>query len=140
MTSPAPPAFIRRALSGVYDFLLVAGLLMLAGFVFVPMGKALGFNAHDEQWFTRAWALMVISSYYLWFWTHGGQTLPMKTWRLRLCKQDGSSIELDRALLRLILVAAGWGLGGAHFIWAFFDRDKQFLHDRILGTQIISLS
>jgi uncharacterized RDD family membrane protein YckC len=113
---------------------------MLAGFILVPLGKAIGLEGHAAQVFTRVWVLIVVSCYYLWFWTHGGQTLPMKTWRLRLCKQDGSSIGLDRAMLRLVLIAAGWGLGGAHFFWALLDRDKQFLHDRILGTRIESLS
>jgi uncharacterized RDD family membrane protein YckC len=113
---------------------------MLAGFLLVPLGKAMGLDAHEGQVFTRVWALGVVSFYYLWFWTHGGQTLPMKTWRLRLCNQDGGAVKLDRALLRLVLLVAGWGLGGAHLLWAFLDRDKQFLHDRILGTRIVSLS
>ena len=112
---------------------------MLAGFLLVPLGKGIGLDGHEGQVFTRIWVLAVVSSYYLWFWTHGGQTLPMKTWRLRLCNQDGSSIGLDRALLRLVLVGAGWGLGGAHILWALFDREKQFLHDRMLGTHLVSL-
>jgi hypothetical protein len=127
-------------MSGIYDLLLLAGVLMLAGFILVPIGQALGLDSHDRQIFTRIWAIAVVSSYYLWFWTHGGQTLPMKTWRLRLCNQDGSPLGLDRALLRLVLLASGWGLGGAHLLWAFLDRDKQFLHDRILGTRIEWLS
>jgi uncharacterized RDD family membrane protein YckC len=134
------PSFLKRVLSGFYDLLLLAGVLMLAGFVMVPVGRGLALDVHQGQVFTRIWALTVVSSYYLWFWTHGGQTLPMKTWRLRLCNQDGSALKLDRALLRLVLVAAGWGLGGAHLFWALFDRDKQFLHDRILGTRLVSIS
>lgn len=137
----APPAaFFRRLGSGLYDVLLLAGVLMLAGFVLVPLGHAFGLTGHDGQVFTRVWALAVISCYFLWFWTHGGQTLPMKTWRLRLCMSNGAPVGIDRALLRLVLVAAGWGLGGAHFLWALIDRDKQFLHDRIVGTRIVSVS
>jgi uncharacterized RDD family membrane protein YckC len=28
-------------------------------------------------------------------------------------------------------------LGGAGILWALFDRDRQFLHDRLAGTQLI---
>jgi uncharacterized RDD family membrane protein YckC len=29
------------------------------------------------------------------------------------------------------------GFYGAGLIWAIFDRDRQFLHDRLSGTRIV---
>jgi len=29
-------------------------------------------------------------------------------------------------------------LGGIGLIWAFFDRDRQFLHDRLAGTRLVA--
>ena len=131
---------LPRLLCALYELLLLAGTLMVAGFVLVPLGHALGLSADEFRSYTRAWALTVISAYYLWFWLHGGQTLPMKTWHLRICRQDGRPLSAEQAMLRMVLVWAGWGLLGAHFLWALFDRDRQFLHDRIMATRIVRLS
>jgi uncharacterized RDD family membrane protein YckC len=107
--------------------------------VLVPLAHGLALAPSESQTFTRAWMLAVASAYFLWFWTHGGQTLPMKTWRLRVSCADGGRLDLNRALLRLVLVYAGWGLAGAHFAWALVDRDGLFLHDRLVGTRIVRL-
>jgi uncharacterized RDD family membrane protein YckC len=29
---------------------------------------------------------------------------------------------------------------GAGFVWAWIDRDRQFLHDRLAGTRIVKSS
>ena len=65
-------------------------------------------------------------------------TLPMKTWHMRLEKVDGSRVVLPRALLRAALATAGYLLLGVSVIWAFIDRDRQFLHDRLAGTRLVS--
>lgn len=136
MSATTKVSLVQRLLSGVYDLLLLAGVLMLVGFLMVPLSLGLNLQPHAQQTFTRVWIMVVVSAYFIWFWTHGGQTLPMKTWKLRLTRHDGGPISLNVALLRLILATAGWGLFGAHFAWALFDRDGQFLHDRMLGTRI----
>jgi uncharacterized RDD family membrane protein YckC len=41
-------------------------------------------------------------------------------------------------LLRLLL-AALFVPTAISFIWAFFDRDRQFLHDRLAGTRLVSV-
>ena len=128
-----------RFLSALYEGLLLAGLLVAAGFVLTPIGLGQGLSGNDLRAYTRVWALGVVSVYFLWFWLHGGQTLPMKTWRIRIVRADGRPLPLEFALLRLALMLAGWGLLGAHFLWALFDRDRQFLHDRIVGTRVIQL-
>lgn len=147
-TSPAgspPPAtapaadLVPRLLCCLYEGLLLAGTLVAAGFLLVPLGHSFGFSAEEARTWNRSWMFLVVSAYFVWFWTHGGQTLPMKTWRIRIEGPDRQPPGLDRALLRMVLAWAGWGLFGAHFLWAVFDRDRQFLHDRLLGTRIVSL-
>jgi uncharacterized RDD family membrane protein YckC len=39
--------------------------------------------------------------------------------------------------MRIGILGAGAIAFGAGFTWAFFDRDRQFLHDRIAGTRIV---
>jgi uncharacterized RDD family membrane protein YckC len=61
----------------------------------------------------------------------------MKTWELRLVSADGGPISVQRATLRYLLACLSVGLAGAGLAWAAFDRDGQFLHDRLAGTRIV---
>ena len=44
--------------------------------------------------------LVVAAAYFVGFWSHGGQTLPMKTWHIRLVREDGSKIGIARVVIR----------------------------------------
>jgi uncharacterized RDD family membrane protein YckC len=80
---------------------------------------------------------LVLLVYFVWFWLHGGQTLAMKTWRIRLVSSDGLPLRPGQALLRYLLSWPSVVLGGAGLAWALLDRDGQFLHDRLAGTRLI---
>ena len=81
--------------------------------------------------------LALFAAYFLWCWLRGGQTLAMKAWRIRLVAKDGHARLAPRAaLLRficaLLLVPTLIGIA-----WAYVDRDRQFLHDRLAGSLLI---
>ena len=75
--------------------------------------------------------------YFGWQWLHGGQTLPMKTWRLKLVTREGGPLTFAHAARRMLFACAGMLALGAGFLWVFIDPDRQFLHDRLAGTRII---
>ncbi|MDP1897905.1 MAG: RDD family protein, partial [Sulfurimicrobium sp.] len=66
----------------------------------------------------------------------GGQTLAMKTWHLRLVSADGAPLTRRRAILRFALALPSTLLG-IGILWALFDRERLFLHDRLAKTKII---
>ena len=86
----------------------------------------------------QAWVLAVCGAYFVWFWTRGGQTLPMKTWRIRLVRDDGAPLGAGARAAPLPARGArprsrsAWAS-----LWALVDRDRQFLHDRLAGTALI---
>jgi len=84
-------------------------------------------------------ALAIISAYFLWCWTRGGQTLAMKTWRIRVVDDHGNPLSAIPAVSRLVLASAGLCLAGVSLWWALLDKDKQFLHDRLAHTRLILL-
>jgi uncharacterized RDD family membrane protein YckC len=129
------PSIGRRLASALYDSLLLAALVLVATFPFLAFfgDSTSGWRRHVLQ----AWVLGVAGAYFAWFWTHGGQTLPMKTWRLRLVRHDGAPVSLARALHRYVLATLGLFALGLGFLWALVDRDRQFLHDRLAGTAIV---
>jgi uncharacterized RDD family membrane protein YckC len=129
------PALGRRLASALYDLLMVAALVLVATFPFLAVfgDSTLGWRRHALQ----LWVLAVSGAYFVWFWTHGGQTLPMKTWRLRLVRGDGAPVSVWRGLHRYLLAVLGLAALGLGFLWALVDRDRQFLHDRLAGTALV---
>ena len=134
---PRAPAFARRLASGVYELLLLLAVAILATFPFLAaVGDATrGWPRHALQ----GWNVLVIGAYFGWFWTRGGQTLPMKVWRLKLVRQDGARVEWPRAIHRYILALLGLAAGGLGFFWALWDPYGQFLHDRLAGTALVEV-
>jgi uncharacterized RDD family membrane protein YckC len=125
----------RRLLSLLYETLLLAALL-LAGMVPFALLSG-GWDDPLKRALTQCYLLALTGFYFVWQWRRGGQTLAMKTWRIRLVTPDGNALSTSRALRRYAYAVLSTALGGAGFAWALFDRDRQFLHDRLAGTRII---
>jgi uncharacterized RDD family membrane protein YckC len=124
------PGLARRLASLLYEAVLLVAVAFFAAsaFYFASGGAPL------EGWLLRAHQLFlaaVFAAYFLWCWLRGGQTLAMKTWRLRLVDVSPGKALL-RFLFALVLVPTG-----ASILWALFDRDGQFLHDRLAGTRLV---
>jgi len=124
------PGLPRRLGSMLYEALLLLAVAFFAASAFRFASGAAPFEGglrHAQQ----AFLVAVFAAYFLWCWLRGGQTLAMKTWRVRLV-----GVTPARALLRflaaLVLVPTGVSLA-----WALLDRDGQFLHDRLAGTRLI---
>ena len=133
--APRAPALARRLASAVYEALLVVALMFIATFPFLAF-----FGDATHGWrrnLLQAWIVFVVGAYFVWFWTRGGQTLPMKTWRIRLVRRDGAPVGTGRAVHRYALAILGIAALGLGFLWALFDRDRQFLHDRLAGTALV---
>jgi uncharacterized RDD family membrane protein YckC len=131
----ATPGIARRLAAAFYDLLLVAALVIVATFPFLAVvGDAThGWRRHLLQ----AWVVFVSGGYFVWFWTHGGRTLAMKTWRIRLVAEDGRPVGTVRAIHRFAVALLGLAAAGAGFAWALVDRERQFLHDRLSGTRLV---
>lgn len=131
------PGFWRRLLSMTYELLLLVAVLFIAGLIF-----HLIFHDTDSPFFKIAFQLYLLSVAgidLIWFWTHGGQTLAMQTWKLRVISADGKKISVRQAIARYLFAAASISFFGCGILWALFDRDHQFLYDRLAGTRIINV-
>lgn len=137
MTEPLPhpaPGILRRLACALYELLILSALVLVATFPFLAVtGDATtGLRRHLLQ----AWVLVVVGGYFVGFWSRGGQTLAMKTWHIRLETADGGRLDPSRAVRRYLFALAGTAMLGVGFLWAFLDRDRQFLHDRLAGTRL----
>ncbi len=126
----------RRLLSLIYEVLLLSAIVLLAGGIAAAIAQVT--DPAQARLFTQAVAFPACAAYFAWQWHRGGQTLPMKTWRMRLETTEGGQVALSRALLRVALAVPGYLLIGITIIWVLIDRDKQFLHDRLSGTRLVN--
>jgi len=135
--SSYPPAgILRRLIAMFYDSLLLVSVLLLAtGIVMFLTGNA---EVRHEPLFQ---ILLLATSFlfYTWFWLHGGQTLGMRAWRLRVQRPDGRPITLWQATLRFTLAIPCLALGGLGFFWMLVDRDRMTLYDRLSRTVMVVL-
>jgi uncharacterized RDD family membrane protein YckC len=122
----------------LYECLLLLGVLSVT-FMFPHLAIGIGMQTVLPGPLLLAHFLLVLLAYFLWFWRHGGQTLAMQTWKLRLeSALTGRTITPLQAILRFGLCFPSLLLFGAGLVWAVFDRDRQFLHDRLAGTRIVA--
>ena len=157
---PSMPTVRRTLAALIYEGVLLFGVVFLAGYLFSTLTQQRNGLTH-HNWLA-AWVGLVVGVYFVWFWTHGGQTLPMKTWRLRVVgARDGGRLSVLRAVVRYVfawlwflpplavhplfglavpqtlIVAVVWFV-----LYAAVGRvgvRRQFLHDRMAGTEVISL-
>jgi uncharacterized RDD family membrane protein YckC len=87
----------------------------------------------------QLYLLLIAFAFFGWFWVHGGQTLGMRAWRLRLVSADGGPVSWKQAAIRFAAALLSWSCLGLGFFWALIDREKRAWHDRLSGTRLILL-
>lgn len=141
----------------VYEGILMFGVVFLAGYLFSSLSQTR--NAMNNRHALQAFLFVIFGIYFVWFWAKG-QTLAMKTWNIRVVDVHGQAISQTRALGRYALswvwflppllasfafklpgleaavIAVGWVA-----VWAILSRfhpQKQFWHDALAGTRLVS--
>lgn len=142
----------------VYEAMLLFGVVFIAGWLFDTLTQSR--HALYLRNARQLWLFLVLGLYFVYFWSHGGQTLAMKTWRIKVATPGCDRIPRRQAIVRYLL-AWLWFLPAIAFDYAFgltgwaslvaivsgialwattalFDKDRQFLHDRLAGTRLVS--
>lgn len=138
MNDPVLPAPLWRRLgAALYD-----GLLLLALWMVVALTDALVRDALSLPYDARAFrALLLLAGlvFFGWFWTHGGQTLGMRAWRLQLRHVDGGPVRWPVAALRYAAAWLAWAPLGAGVAWCLVDRRHRAWHDSLSQTELVLL-
>ena len=100
-------------------------------------------NAADSsvwvQTLIQVYLILVCFLFFGWFWTHGGQTLGMRAWRLQLRRIDGQNLAWSTALVRFAGALLSWLPLGLGFFWIAFDPQNRAWHDRLSKSIVIVL-
>jgi uncharacterized RDD family membrane protein YckC len=157
-TTDTPCPLWRRLLALVYDLLIVVAIVMMVGLLcqLATGGKLIrtGATTVVPIWY-QALQGAVVAAYFIGSWRRGGQTLGMRPWRIRVTRDDGGTLTLQQALIRVLVAAAPlvllllapmiglhatlWTLlvvWAGWFAVAMFDPRRRALHDIAAGTEI----
>ena len=107
MSVPLPAPLWRRLIAATYDGLLLIALWMVAALIDVLIGQQL-LQLPRSQPALMAYFFLVGLGFFGWFWTHGGQTLGMRAWRLRARRNDGQPLRWITAATRYAVMLALW--------------------------------
>jgi uncharacterized RDD family membrane protein YckC len=144
----------------LYESLLLLAVEALAMLIYLIATRNQHSALIDDG--RNALFFLAAAAYFIHFWTDSGHTLAMKTWRIKLVKVGYAKLPWHAAVVRYMM-AWGWFLPAlavcylfgikdkgqvgiaitvgiaAWALTAFLDKDRQFLHDRVAGTRLISL-
>ncbi len=151
------PSLPRRMACWLYEGILLFGVVFIAGYLFSALSQTR--HAMDNRLGLQAFLFLVLAIYFTWFW-HRGQTLAMKTWHIRVVDKQGRPLTQGRAFRRYLAswlwfmppLVLTWPLQlpametavllmGWVAIWALLSRfhpERQFWHDALAGTRVIS--
>lgn len=129
--------FLRRIIALFYDFLLVLGLCIVATLPLLILTK--GEAIAPQHFGYQLLLFLLIFSFFVGFWTFGGQTTGMRAWRLKVVSEEGQSLSIKQAILRFFLALFSQSLFALGFFWCLIDKDKKTLFDRLVGTKMVLL-
>jgi uncharacterized RDD family membrane protein YckC len=154
-----PPGVLLRLAVMTYEAVLLFGVVFVAGFALLSLTGWSYPLQPAQRWALQAVLFIAIGAYFVYCWVRAGQTLPMKSWRLRLVDRDGRLLSPARAVLRYVLAwslfapgllaVALTGIGGLASLLALLasllamlavarlEPRRQLLHDLILGSRVI---
>ena len=156
---PQAPGLWRRMACWLYEGMLLFGVVFIADYLFSTLTQTR--SGLDNRAWQQALVFTVLGWYFAWQWRRTGQTLPMKTWHIRVIDvRTGTPPSTARALWRYVLCwlwflpplaiagALGAGAGASALLlfgwvlaWALLSRLHrcgQFVHDALAGTALQS--
>ncbi len=170
-----PPAgFLSLLGCWLYDFMLLCAVWLLAGIVYIiPAQMLINVDSSQKNNLSTTefsgpvfyvYLFLVSWFFFAWFWKHGGQTLGLKSWSLRLQTENGHTLNWLQTLLRFLIAGTPWlislfvyeqittrqllqppyeysafilGFGG--LFWILIDKKNRSLQDIFSHTRIVKI-
>ncbi len=144
----------RRFMAAAYESVILFGVVFFFGYGFSALTQ-LKFNGQISPLMIgfQVWMVLVLGFYFIWFWSNGRRTLPMKTMAIKLVGPDGANATSARAAARYLIAGSfyaiifamvktsgTWGyllLLPIPFFWAAIDRQNRALYDILAGTRLV---
>jgi len=118
----------------LYDLFLLIAVLFTATALILPLNSGAAFTARQIVY--PMYLVTISFLFYGWFWTHGGQTLGLRSWNLKIQTFNRENISWTQALLRFVGAIISWGFCGLGFLWILIDKNHRSWHDYLSKTTL----
>ncbi len=118
---------LRRFAAFSYDSFLLFSLLFISSAILVAIND--GESVSPD--YLMPISILILFLFYGWFWTHGGQTLGMRAWRIKITNRKGVSPNWRECILRVLAMYIPMGIGS---IWILFNQNGQSFQDLFSST------
>ena len=131
----SPPSLLRIFGSILYDIIALAAIWFFAA-LFVVIFR-LGEAVDAGNVLFMIYLLAVAYIYFGFCWTRSGQTLGMKSWKIRLVTSEtNQTIGWMQAATRCAAALLSFSALGLGFLWAIFDHKSRTWHDLLSGSHL----
>jgi len=131
-----PAGVFRRIAALVYDAFLIGAIWFAVAGIGVAVNGGEAMPPWANHYFLFPALIIVTFLFYFWFWTHGGQTLGMRAWRLKILNLEKNPPSFVQCLKRFAVAILSAGLG---FLACFINREKKSFQDMASNTRIVLL-
>lgn len=137
-------SLLRRLGAIFYDTMLVIGSIMIIGGILATMAARMMGLETLPPGSTPAnllfiLYLLMIYGFFTYFWTHGGQTLGMRAWKIRVITNNGEPLNQKQATSRFFWAILSWGALGIGFLISLTQARCLAWHDQFSHTRLIHL-
>lgn len=130
------PGLLRRLAAIFYDAILLLAIIMIC-FIPVPLLPDPFRAALAGKLLLQGYILLILFLFFGWFWTHRGQTLGMRAWRLKVVSHDGTAVSWLSAARRFFLALISFAAFGLGYLICLFHSENMTFHDLFSGTKIV---
>ena len=135
---------LRRMAALLYDSFLIGAIWLILGYVIQFMFQfksnqvVNGIVETDSLVNAITFLMMLLSSssFYLYFWRRGGQTLGMMSWKLKIISKSCDPITIRQGIIRFLCAWPSFFCLGLGYIWLYFDPENDTVHDKLSKTFI----
>jgi len=137
MTTYESASLLRRLGALFYDTLCCIALAMLATALWLPFTEGLAISEGNIIY--RLYLLIILFIFFTGFWTHGGQTLGMKAWRIKVVDQHNTQqqITFKQATRRFFAAIPALLFAGIGLWWMLFNQQHRAWQDFASGTRVV---
>lgn len=143
------PSLLRRFAAMVYDTLLIMAISILYGAMMTGINVAIKGTPETGERVT--WGIFgvvvfigwifTIGLFFCYFWHKSGQTLGMKTWRMKVVNNTNLNCPAySQCVIRFLCAPISLCLLGAGYWWIYTNAERQTLHDKISKTRTLLLT
>lgn len=134
----ARPGLWRVLASMFYDLWLVLAIWLIGVTIDSMIRHALtGSGYAGNHLLLQIYLLVSPGVFFAWFWTHGGQTLGMRAWRIRVVTTQGQTLTWKQAALRYTGAIFSLVILGLGYLWIYIDKNKASWHDKLSGSCLV---